>query len=80
VAQGVNEDLHEGYEDRLPSDFGACADGDQALLARQLDRLLGDGQTWGRQSANAYRYFQREHDIEPLLPAFARSLLSLRSR
>jgi hypothetical protein len=33
-----------------------------------------------RQSANAYRYFQREHDIEALLPAFARSLLSLRSR
>jgi glycosyltransferase involved in cell wall biosynthesis len=62
------------------ADFGACADGDPALLARQLDRLLDDRQTWGRQSANAYRYFQREHDIEALMPAFARSLLSLRSR
>ena len=61
------------------SDFGACAGGDPALLARQLDRLLDDRQTWERQSANAYRYFQREHDIEALTPAFARSLLSLRS-
>jgi len=62
------------------SDFGACAGGDTALLARQLDRLLDDRQTWERQSANAHRYFQREHDIEALTPAFARSLLSLRSR
>jgi glycosyltransferase involved in cell wall biosynthesis len=60
--------------------FGACADGDPAVLARQLDRLLDDSQTWERQSANAYEYFQREHDIEALLPPFARSLLSLRSR
>lgn len=62
------------------SDFGACADGDPALLARQLDRLLDDKQAWERQSANAYRYFQREHNIDALTPAFARSLLSLRSR
>jgi glycosyltransferase involved in cell wall biosynthesis len=62
------------------ADFGVCADGDPALLARQLDHLLDDRQTWERQSANAYRYFQREHDLEALLPAFARSLLSLRSR
>lgn len=60
--------------------FGACADGDPAVLARQLDRLLDDSQTWERQSASAYEYFQREHDIEALLPPFARSLLSLRSR
>lgn len=62
------------------ADFGACADGDPALLARQLSCLLDDRQTWGRQSANAYGYFQREHDIEALIPAFARSLLTLRSR
>jgi glycosyltransferase involved in cell wall biosynthesis len=60
--------------------FGACADGDPPVLARQLDRLLDDSQTWERQSANAYEYFQREHDIEALLPPFARSLLSLRNR
>ena len=51
-----------------------------AATLTELDRLLDDSQTWERQSANAYEYFQREHDIEALLPPFARSLLSLRSR
>jgi hypothetical protein len=59
------------------ADFGACAEGDPELLARQLDRLLEDGQAWGRQSANGYQYFRREHDIQTVMPAFARSLLRL---
>jgi glycosyltransferase involved in cell wall biosynthesis len=61
------------------ADFGACADGNPLLLARQLDRLLEDRQAWEGQSANGYQYFRREHDIETVVPAFARSLLSLSS-
>jgi glycosyltransferase involved in cell wall biosynthesis len=62
------------------ADFGACADGDPAQLARQLDTLLDDCQVWHRQSANAYKYFRQEHDIEDLLPAFMHSLRALRRR
>ncbi|MER6971166.1 glycosyltransferase family 4 protein [Nocardioides sp. NPDC000445] len=56
--------------------FGACADGNPATLAEQLDQML-DNATWRRHSANALDYFRTTHDLETILPAFARSLEDL---
>jgi glycosyltransferase involved in cell wall biosynthesis len=59
------------------ADIGACADGDTRVLAERLAEALDAPETWRRWSANAVRYFQREHDLTSKGRALAQTLRAL---